>query len=124
MTLQVKTWYFAGLVTYPDRSRHIVAAGGYELDDTLTYIYDLDLGIGMWRPGPDLPFLNGASVPYGDTFLVVGGEQNYFPYYDSDLISEFNPDPSAERWNLRPERLKSSKLYMTAFLVPDDYATC
>ena len=109
---------------YPDGSRHIVYAGGDPDYYENTYIYDLDSGIDIWRPGPKFEFYDGASVQFGDTFLLVGGRQNVFPFSASDQIWQFNPDPSDESWVLRPETLKSAKYHTAAFLVPNDYATC
>ncbi len=45
---------------------------------------------------------NGAGVPFGDTFLVVGGGNGGTEYYDS--IFEY--DPAAEAWKTRGESLK------------------
>ena len=101
-----------------------MAAGGWYVLDTSTWIFDLDSSSHFWRPGPKFNFQRGASVQFGGTFLAVGGEQNVPPFEDSDQIWEFNADAGDEKWILRQERLKSSKYHMAAFLVPDDYATC
>ena len=117
--------YYAGMVTYSDGTRHVVVAGGEDCCDidTATWIYDLDSGDDFWRPGPILGLRYGSSVQFGDTFLAVGGEQNYEPHNNTDTIWEFNTDPADEKWILRPERLKSEKWYIAAFLVPNEYAT-
>ena len=113
-----------------DGSRHLVASGGSPLlgkadaGDISTWIYDLDSGIDIWRPGPALPLQRGTSVPFGDTFLAVGGRLNYSPFSYTDQIWEFNADPSEEKWEPRNERLKSAKYGVAAFLVPNNYATC
>ena len=112
------------MATYPDRTRHLIAAGGDARADTATWIYELDSGIALWRPGPEFPFEAGASVQFGDTFLAVGGESNDGSYTDSNQIWEFNANPLDEKWILRPERLKTSKHNLAAFLVPNYYATC
>ena len=61
----------AGLVRYPDGSEKMVVAGG--LNDKTTSILDLQYGI--WLPGPALPhdIYIGAEVPFGDSYLIVGG---------------------------------------------------
>ena len=57
-------------------------------------------------------------VQYGDTFLVIGGENPR-----TDEIYEFVTSPSLE-WKLRDERLDQPRSLMGAFLVPDNYAIC
>ena len=127
--LQAKSDYIAGMATYSDGSRHLVAAGGYYIQgqpiyDINTWIYDLDLGIDQWRPGPDIPIERASSVQFKDSFLVVGGGLNEFPYDETNQIWQFNADASDERWILRPETMKRPKYWAAAFLVPNDYATC
>ena len=114
------------MVTYPppDNKRHLVAAGGICCIDTATWIYDLDTDLDFWRPGPELQLQYGASVPYGNTFLAVGGQNNFDFRAKRDQIWEFNADPSDERWILRAEKLKSAKTHVSAFLVPDNYTLC
>ena len=104
----------------------MVVAGGHYSDffDKSTWIYDLDSGLDAWRPGPIHKFYNGASVQFNNTFLTVGGSHNVDPYTYMDQIWEFNADPEDEKWILRPERLKSAKSNVAAFLVPNNYATC
>ena len=98
-------------------------AGGDANSVGVSYIYDLDDSSSFWRSGPSFYGSHGASVPFGNTFLAVGGYDRQTLQY-SDKIYEFNPDPNDERFILRPDRLKSPKQEMAAFLVPDDYATC
>ena len=73
---------------------------------TLTRVYDLDSDIDLWRRGPYLPLLKGASVQCGDTFLAVGGERASGSSTYSDEIWEFSTDPANEMWIRRDERLK------------------
>ena len=122
--MQNKIGYYAGMATKQDGSRLLVAAGGRaDPEDPLTWIYELDSGIDLWRPGVDLPLTFGDTIQYLDnTFLVVGGQQNFSPFGDVDEIWEFEPE--SENWIRRPETLKSAKNSMAVFLVPDDYATC
>ncbi len=52
-----------------------------------------------------------ASVPYGNTFLLVGG--------DGDHIFKFLPE--TEEWELMPGKLSVSKFGVTAMLIrPED----
>ena len=46
----------------------------------------------------------GTTVPFGDTFLIVGGDN-----YDtaSDQILQFDPD--TESWIVREERLEQGR---------------
>ena len=118
-----KDYYYAGLATYPDRSRHLVAAGG-EINEA-TWIFELDSGLPDWRPGPRLSLELGASVPFGDTFLAVGGITNIGPDVSTAAIFEFNANPQNETFIQRPEKLKNPKAYAAAFIVPDTYfASC
>ena len=112
------------MAIYPDGSRHVLAAGGDYFYDTQTWIFDLDSGIDLWRPGPPLGLQMGASVQFNDTVLAVGGELNDGSNDYTNQIWEFNPDPLDEKWILRQEGLKSAKRDVSAFLLPNNYATC
>ena len=61
----------AGLVRYADGSETLIAAGGQNSDLVFTF----DLATQIWLPGPRLPhdIDLGASVPYEDSLLIVGG---------------------------------------------------
>lgn len=63
----------------------------------------LDLATLEWRVGPVLPgyIASSASIQYGDSFLLVGGEGDGNP--DGKSILEFNPDD--EVWIIREEKL-------------------
>ena len=81
-----------------------------------------DLATQTWRYGPDLPVSNqlywGASVPYGDTFLIIGG----YDYEYSDSILSF--DPTLDSWVELPQKLTQGRNKFAAFLAPDDFVTC
>ena len=116
---QFKSFYFAGMATYPDGSRHLVITG----QSNTTFIYDLDDGSTSWRSGP--VFVEqwlGGSVQYGNTFLLVGGLVDTFT--STRDIYQFNPDPNDEKWILRAEKLSKPKDHFASFLVPNDYALC
>ncbi len=63
----------AGLVTYPDGTQGILVAGDRNSYDTSVEFLNLETLI--WEPRQSLPetVFAGASVPYQDSFLVVGG---------------------------------------------------
>ena len=76
----------------------------------------------QWTNGPNLPIglRWGASVPFKDTFLIVGGldiNSNQSPYiYEYDVRNE--------AWIMRDERLTTARDRFTAFLIPDEVARC
>lgn len=77
----------------------------------------------IWIPQQSLPYdiHYGASVPYGDSFLIVGGYSNgQFSYLDT--IFYFNPE--TEIFELFDQTLSEPKDQMAAFLVPDNFALC
>lgn len=90
--------------------------------DNGTWIFDLDSGSDVWRRGSNDLYLEYArTVQFGDTFLVIGGENTETLTF-SNQIWEF--DPLSEGFVLRPETLKSAKEDVATFLIPDDYALC
>ena len=51
-----------------------------------------------------------ASVPYGNTFLLVGGNDEVFRFI-----------PETEEWEEMPEKLSQGRFGVTAMLIhPDD----
>ena len=73
-----------------------------------------------WTSGPDLPKTGvyGVSVPYKNTFLIVGG------IFESSSKSIYQFDPNSEGWIRRSEGLQTDKRAMAAFLVPDSAVNC
>ncbi len=70
----------------------------------------------MWRDGPDLPYGFGyASVQLTDTFLLVGGYEDYY----SDKIYMFDED----HYELS-QTLWHPRLYAGAVVVPDEMVNC
>lgn len=111
----------AGVVTYADGSKHLVIAGGRN-DGTSTI---LNLDTMTYRPGPDIPnvleLYYANSVPFGNTFLMVGGTEDGI---SSRLNTIYEFDTTNENWIVRPETLKTGDWAMTAFMVPDTYVQC
>jgi hypothetical protein len=84
----------------------------------------LDDGAGAWRNGPSLPVtLTAASMVEdnnGGLFLIGGYS---FQYLQSlDTIYRF--PHSAAQWELIPQRLKSARTFLVAFLIPDNITYC
>ena len=82
----------------------------------------MDLETKTWRAGPTLPThrCNSASVQFGDTFLLVSGQEGsnaLSEYYDN--ILQFDMDN--EEWIVREELLASPNDDVVAILVPDEY---
>ena len=114
----------AGLVKYSDGSEHIVVAGGNAGGDnqksSVTEIFDLQTL--TWSVGDHLPFKleDGESVPFEDSFLIVGGEEMPYNYVDSILF--FNP--IFQEWEQRNETMKRIRTEFATFMVPNSYANC
>lgn len=79
----------------------------------------------QWGNEADLPqaLERGASVPFRNSFLVVGGFKNEGAEYYSDFIYEFDPDDS-NAWITRTERLTVGRYNPAAFLISDVAANC
>ena len=80
-----------------------------------------DFSTNTWRSGPELPALLafGATVPFGETFLVTGGETLASI---EDTIYEY--DGLNEAWILRQERLPIFRKDHSALIVSADYLGC
>ncbi len=113
-----RSWCQAGFVTYRNGDKGILVAGG-DSSDTVDF---LNLDTLIWEPKQNLPFdiYRGASVPFQDGFLIVGGESDSQGYLDT--IYYYNP--TLDQWDLLDQRMKDKRETFTAFLVPDYYANC
>ena len=93
-----------------------------------TKIFDLDIQV--WRDGPDFPIRmwSGASVQFGDTFLVVSSLIDFDSetgfIFISNSIFKFITEP--EGWLELPQKLSINNysVYFNAFLVPNDFIDC
>ena len=99
-----------------DKREILIVAGGQYSKSS----YYLELANPVnWTKGPDLPvddYLEfGSSVPYGDTFLLVGGsgERRIFAF-DVDNLT----------WMVLPQMLDQHRGFFAAFLIPDSFVTC
>ncbi len=82
----------------------------------------LYLYVHMLVSGPHLPLprSSGRAVPYGDTFLVLGGSEYgsiATPFLDT--ILQFDPDN--ELWIHLEQRLPEKTIVPVAMFVPDDF---
>ncbi|CAM6054068.1 unnamed protein product [Sphagnum tenellum] len=109
----------AGLITHPDGRLEIVVAAGSATNRTQIFSFDTY----TWRLGPDFPtgrVYGGSSVPYGDTFLVVGGYVVGGSYQSS--IYSYHIETGS--WLKMPQELAIARQLSAAFFVPDDYVNC
>lgn len=109
----------SGLVTYPDGSKGVLVAGG-DLESSSEFLNINTMQ--TWEPRASLPYIisHGASVPYQDSFLVVGG----YNAEDLDLDTIYYCDPERDAWELFNQRLEDIRSNLVAILVPDDYVMC
>ncbi len=101
----------------------MVQTGGFFSNKTK--IFDLDIQV--WRDGPDFPISlsGGASVQFGDTFLVVSDLKDFVSeigIFYSKSIFKFVTEP--EGWIKLPQKLSTGPYYFNAFLVPSDFIDC
>ena len=73
------------------------------VSEAISSVEILDLSSLSWRPGPPLPraIRGAASVQFGDSFLVVGGQDGD----GASLSSVYEYNPVDEEWALRAEEL-------------------
>ena len=114
----------SGLVQYPGGIQKLVVTAGFSYGTAAqlvsTEIFNLNTYQWEVTLGPNLPrqVEKGVSVPFQNTFLVVGG-------YDSPtyLTTIYQYDPNTEDWITRDETILPREVF-TAFLIPDDIVTC
>ena len=116
---------YATQVEYPNGQKSVVKTGGGQIHPVVeTRIFDLDSQV--WRDGPDLPsgVSGGASVQFGDTFLIVSGiyDWDIYGYKYSRSIYKFVSDP--EGWIKLPQTLSVGFYHFDAFLVSIDFIDC
>ncbi len=114
-----KKWSQAGLVTYADGTQGILAVGG-ENERTSEF---LEFGALTWKPKQSLPndIYFGASVPFRNSLLMVGGESNDL---GKVLDTIYFYDQNNEEWQLLDQRLSVKRRNLAAFMVPDSFANC
>lgn len=107
-------WPSGGLVRHSDGRNSVLISGNP------TQILDLDNLSAGWTQGPDYFIRFADSVPFGDSFLSVGGRDFTGSY--SNNIHEY--DAESGSWKVRPEKLTTGRELSAAFLIPDDVARC
>ena len=66
---------------------------------------------------------NTAPVPFGDSFLIAGGQCNQCsPVSYSKDILKYEPD--TETWTMRPEKMATGRSWFGAVLVGHDIVVC
>ena len=108
---------YAGVVTYPDGTKGILAAGGLGINSAEF----LNLDSMTWEPKKNLPtnISHGRSVPYKESFLIVSGLTSN-GYHDS--IYYF--DPVTDDWDLLPQTVNTGTGIFEAYLIPDYFEDC
>ena len=119
MPTEGRRFYACGVVTSEDENGdeddiEIVVAGGRNATGALATADIYSLKQSSWRSGPSLPhpIENAASVPFGDTFLIVGGmsEAKYL-----DTIFRYDAENAA--WALLDASLSEARVNAVAMMV-------
>ena len=111
-----------GTITRPGGEKEIILSAGKSYDGLNEY-KDTDIfspKTMKWRKGPDFPFKIrlALGIPYGDTFLAVGG-------FDGDTFGTiYKYDNVNDGWKVLPHRLKKPRAVYTAFLIPNTAIEC
>ena len=93
----------------------VAAGGGYPFPFSTVEVYDV--ANDTWTEGVDLPvpLYGAATVPFEDTFLVIGGKIDSNEW--SDKVYKFNRPDST--WTEMPEfRLSEPKRDVVAMWLP------
>ncbi len=110
-----RDWPSCGLINNPQNGQEVVI-----VEDGVTEIFNLnDL---TWRSGPPVTMFDEASyVQFGDTFVVVGGQD----YVGDALDTIYKFDHLNYDWILMDQRLKTPReSYPGVVAVPDEFVTC
>lgn len=104
----------------------VIIAAGWDGGKRLSTTEILDLGTGLWRPGPELPFGIGCAPLVEDAdggVILVGGEAND----GSHKLNKLFRLPHAgdgSRWTELPQKLKTGRSRHVSFMVPDHLTNC
>ena len=99
----------------------VIVAGGYNTVHILS-VEILDSGASEWRMGFNLAVGIWAASMVEDKMggvLLIGGNNKSLPLNTLYRLPHANSD-----WILLPQKLKVSRSFATAFLVPDEIANC
>ena len=112
----------SGLATFANGTQVLIVAGGYNGNElSSTEILNLD-SVDQWSNGPNLPIglREGSSVPFKDTFLIIGG----YDFNDDSSPNIYEYDVRNEAWITREEKLTTPRRLFAAFLIPEEVARC
>ena len=100
----------------------LIFGGGDESFDAQKSVDIFNFATRTWSAGKDLPYaLTGpANVPYGDTFLTVGGDLSFNSFCTKLMIFDI---PSQSFKQLENVKLSSQRFKPVALLVPNSF-TC
>ena len=105
---------------------YVVVAGGWN-GGSLSSIEVLEPGSKTWKLGPELPrALHGGSMledTYNQRLLYIGGS-NDESGKSSDIFALNFPLTVTSKWEVLSQKLKQPRQFSTAFLIPDEFATC
>ncbi len=110
--------YFAGLAKKADGTTDVVV-----VDEDRTEMFNLDSL--KWRRGPSMYDVGqpGASIQYGDTFLVVGGKMDDIYAEGERTVYVF--DPEDEEWVSTGKYFSDMETgYLSGILIPEDFIEC
>lgn len=111
----------AGYVRYPDGSHGIMVTGG-TLGVKNSDFLDLDTLLWIPKASLDDDIGYGASVPFRDSFLIVGGIRVFAANNYLNTIYYYNPD--SDTWIQLEKNMLRQRYKFAAFMVSDDYANC
>ena len=93
-----------------------------------TSVEFLDTGASNWRMGPELPFVIWGSQlvpdPEGGVVLVGGRTHVDGVNVSIDTLFRLSHAGDGARWVELAQKLKTKKGYLTAYLIPDELASC
>ncbi len=115
--IQSAAFFQSGLINHNDEQKSIVMVGGTNCKSTIVF----DSKTRSWSKKADLPFViyGGATLPYKDSFIIIGGYQYKNSAGLEKSILYYNP--LLDKWEVLEEEMRSARVYFTAFYVPNDY---
>lgn len=111
-----------GLSKDLEGNRILIYAGGDKAFDAEKTMHIFNFKTATWSQGKDMPYALTAptNVPYGNTFLAVGGDLD-FDHYCSRILT-FDVESQSMKV-LQGAELSSPRMSPVAILVPN-HVTC
>jgi hypothetical protein len=103
----------------------IIVAGGNDGFSFLSSVEILDEGSNEWQTGTELPFGINYSQMVEDQnggVILIGGRSNSVD--NLDTLYQFSHGGQDAVWTKMEQKMKTGRLYHTAFLVPDNSVDC